>query len=316
LVVLVILNAHLFPRISPQEEEKKQLAPTMDRYIEKFIRYLEIEKNYSKYTISNYQLDLEGFKKFLGDSALEKIDYLVLRKYLAILKEKNLKNRTVGRHLSTLRSFFKFLIREGYLKNNPIASLSSPRQERPLPLFLTEEEVTKLIGAVKLNDERGFRDRAVVETFYSTGIRVSELVGLNIEDVDFIAGIVKVMGKGKKERIVPIGDIALSAIRAYLERRKKQQEAGALFLNKSRKRITDRGVRNLMDKYIRIASIRQGVSPHTLRHSFATHLLNRGADLRSVQELLGHVNLSTTQVYTHLTTEKLKKVYDKAHPRA
>lgn len=288
----------------------------MDRYIEKFIRYLEIEKNYSKYTISNYRLDLEGFKKFLGDSALDKIDYLVLRKYLAILKEKNLKNRTVGRHLSTLRSFFKFLIREGYLKNNPIAGLSSPRQEKPLPLFLTEEEVTKLIGAVKLNDERGFRDRAVVETFYSTGIRVSELVGLNIEDVDFIGGVAKVIGKGKKERIVPIGDIALSAIRAYLERRKKEQEAGALFLNKSGKRITDRGIRNIIDKYIRIASIRQGVSPHTLRHSFATHLLNRGADLRSVQELLGHVNLSTTQIYTHLTTEKLKKVYDKAHPRA
>lgn len=288
----------------------------MDRYIEKFIRYLEIEKNYSKYTISNYRLDLKGFKKFLGDSALEKIDYLALRKYLAILKEKNLKNRTVGRHLSTLRSFFKFLIREGYLKTNPIAGLSSPRQEKLLPLFLTEEEVTKLIGAVKLDNERGFRDRAAMETFYSAGIRVSELVGLNIEDIDFIGGVIKVIGKGKKERIVPIGDIALSAIRVYLERREKEQEAGALFLNKSGKRITDRGVRNIIDKYIRIASIKQGVSPHTLRHSFATHLLNRGADLRSVQELLGHVNLSTTQIYTHLTTEKLKKVYDKAHPRA
>ncbi len=288
----------------------------MDRYIEKFIRYLEIEKNYSKYTITNYRLDLEGFKKFLGDVALEKIDYLVLRKYLATLKEKNLKSRTVGRHLSTLRSFFKFLIREGYLKNNPIASLSSPKQEKPLPLFLTEEEVTKLIEAVKLNNERDFRDRAVIETFYSTGIRVSELVGLNIEDVDFIGGVVKVLGKGKKERIAPIGEIALSAIRAYLEKRKKQQEADAVFLNKSGKRITDRGVRNIIDKYIRIASIKRGVSPHTLRHSFATHLLNRGADLRSVQELLGHVNLSTTQIYTHLTTEKLKSVYDKAHPRA
>ena len=288
----------------------------MDRYIEKFIRYLEIEKNYSKYTILNYRLDLEDFNKFLGDSALEKIDYLVLRKYLAILKEKNLKNRTVGRRLSTLRSFFKFLIREGYLKNNPIASLSSPKQEKPLPLFLTEEEVTKLIEAVQPKDERGFRDRAVIETFYSTGIRVGELVGLNIEDIDFIGGVAKVMGKGKKERIVPIGEIALSAIRAYLESRKKEQEVDALFLNKSGKRITDRGVRNIIDKYIRIASIKQGVSPHTLRHSFATHLLNRGADLRSVQELLGHVNLSTTQIYTHLTTEKLKKVYDKAHPRA
>jgi len=286
----------------------------MDRSIEKFIRYLEIEKNYSKYTILNYRLDLEGFKKFLGDSALEKIDYLVLRKYLAVLKEKNLKNKTINRHISSLRSFFKFLIREGYLKTNPIATISSPKQEKYLPLFLTEDEVSKLIETVQTKNERGLRDRAVLETFYSTGIRVSELVGLSIEDVDFIGGIVKVMGKGKKERIVPIGDMAIATIRAYLEKRKALSEA--LFLNKSRKRITGRGIRNIVEKYIRVASIRRGVSCHTLRHSFATHLLNRGADLRSVQELLGHVNLSTTQIYTHLTTDRLKSVYDKAHPRA
>ena len=288
----------------------------MDRYIEKFIRYLQIEKNYSRHTILNYKLDLEHFKNFLGELSLEKVDYLILRKYLAALKEKNLKSRSVSRRLSALRTFFKFLIREGLLKNNPVASLSSPKQDKPLPLFLTEEEVTKLIEAAQPKDERGLRDRAVMETLYSTGIRVSELVGLNIEDIDFIGGVAKVMGKGKKERIVPIGDIALSTIRAYLERRKKHIEAQALFLNKSGRRITDRGVRNIIDKYIRMASIKQGVSPHTLRHSFATHLLDRGADLRSVQELLGHVNLSTTQIYTHLTTEKLKKVYDKAHPRA
>jgi tyrosine recombinase XerC len=286
----------------------------MERYIEKFMRYLEIEKNYSKHTVENYRLDLEDFRQFLGDLNLEKIDYLVLRKYLAQLKEKNLKVRTVNRHLSTLRSFFKFLIREGHLKTNPITSLSSPKQEKHLPLFLTGEEVTKLITAVQPKDERGLRDRAVLETFYSTGIRVSELVGLKIQDVDFIGGVIKVLGKGKKERIVPLGDIAIAAIRAYLEKRKKQQEA--LFLNKSGKRITDRGIRNIVGKYIRMASIKRGVSCHTLRHSFATHLLNRGADLRSVQELLGHVNLSTTQIYTHLTTDRLKSVYDKAHPRA
>ncbi len=288
----------------------------MDRYIEKFTRYMEIEKNYSKYTIVNYKLDLEDFHKFLGDSPLEKVDYLLLRKYLAMLKEKNLKSRSVGRRLSSLRSFFRFLIREGYLKNNPIAGISSPKQEKHLPLFLTEEEVIKLLAAVKPVGERDFRDTAVMETFYSTGIRVSELVGLNIEDVDFIAGAVKVLGKGRKERIVPIGDQALSTIRVYLEKRKKAQDTGAVFLNKNGKRITDRGIRNIIEKYIRIASIRHGVSCHTLRHSFATHLLNRGADLRSVQELLGHANLSTTQIYTHLTTEKLKSVYDKAHPRA
>jgi integrase/recombinase XerC len=275
---------------------------------------MEIEKNYSAHTILNYRLDLKDFKFFLGDLAPEKIDYLVLRKYLATLKEKNLTNRSIGRRISALRSFFKFLTREGFLKTNPILSLSSPKQEKHLPLFLTEEEVSKLIEAAIPKDERGLRDKAILETFYSTGIRISELTGLNIQDADFIGGIVKVMGKGKKERIVPIGDMAIAAIREYLGKRKKQ--ADVLFLNKSGKRITTRGVRNVVRKYIRLAGIKQGVSPHTLRHSFATHLLNRGADLRSVQELLGHVNLSTTQIYTHLTTERLKSVYDKAHPRA
>jgi len=286
----------------------------MERYIEKFIRYLEIEKNYSQHTILNYGLDLKDFKKFLGGSPLENVDYLLLRKYLAVLKERNFKMRTVARRLSTLRSFFKFLTREGYLKTNPLISLSSPKQEKHLPLFLTEDEVTRLIEAAIPKDERGLRDRAILETFYSTGIRISELVGLDTQDIDFIGGIAKVMGKGKKERMVPIGDVAIKTIRAYLEKRKKQTDA--LFLNKSGRRITDRGVRDIVKKHLRLASIKQGVSAHTLRHSFATHLLNRGADLRSVQELLGHVNLSTTQIYTHLTTDRLKSVYDKAHPRA
>lgn len=286
----------------------------MQRYIEKFIRYLEIEKNYSAHTILNYRLDLKGFKNFLGETPLESVDYLTLRKFLAQVKEKNLSVRTIARHLSTLRSFFKFLTREGHLKTNPILSLSSPKQEKHLPVFLTEDEATRLIEAVVDKDESGLRDKAVLETFYSTGIRISELAGLKVDDIDFIGSIIKVLGKGRKERIVPIGEHAIKAIRAYLEKRKKQNEA--LFLNKSSKRMTVRGVRNIVQKYITIASIRHGVSPHTLRHSFATHLLNHGADLRSVQELLGHVNLSTTQIYTHLTTERLKNVYDKAHPRA
>ncbi|MBI5144749.1 MAG: tyrosine recombinase XerC [Candidatus Omnitrophica bacterium] len=286
----------------------------MERYVEKFIRYLEIEKNYSPHTILNYKLDLQDFKKFLGEAPLEKVDYLTLRKYLACLKEKNFKSRTLGRHLSTLRSFFKFLTREGYLKDNPTLSLSSPKLEKHLPVFLTEGEVTKLIEAAIPKNELGLRNRAVLETFYSTGMRISELVGLNTDDIDFISGVVKVMGKGKKERLLPIGEHAISAIRHYLERRRKKMRE--LFLNKNGHRITDRGIRGVVAKYIRLASIRQGVSPHTLRHSFATHLLNRGADLRSVQELLGHANLSTTQIYTHLTTERLKSVYDKAHPRA
>ncbi|MFA5156874.1 MAG: tyrosine recombinase XerC [Candidatus Omnitrophota bacterium] len=289
----------------------------MERYIEKFIRYLQIERNYSAHTVLNYHHDLEDFRAFLADKNIEDIDYLFLRKYLALLKEKNISARSVSRRLSAMRSFFKFLAREGLLKANPISIVSSPKQEKRLPIFLTEEEVKKLIDAVipkAETDEAALRDKAILETFYSTGMRISELVGLSMPDIDFISGIIKVMGKGKKERIVPIGEHAIKAIRRYLQ--KRSTESGALFLNKNKRRITDRGVRNIVAKYIRLASLRQGVSPHTLRHSFATHLLNRGADLRSVQELLGHANLSTTQVYTHLTTERLKSVYDKAHPRA
>ncbi len=289
----------------------------MERYIEKFIRYLQIEKNYSPHTILNYQLDLNGFKTFIAGMPLEKVEYLTLRRYLAVLKEKGLGARTVGRHLSALRSFFRFLTRDGYLKVNPMLVVSSPKLQKHLPSCLTEADVTRLIESAYAKDEkdeRGLRDRAILETFYSTGIRISELVGLNISDVDVFSGIAKVMGKGRKERIVPIGEAALSTIRHYLTKRKR--ETGALFLNKNGIRITTRGVRGIVDKYIRRVGIGSGVSAHTLRHSFATHLLNRGADLRTVQELLGHVNLSTTQIYTHLTTEKLKSVYDKAHPHA
>ncbi|MFH0935514.1 MAG: tyrosine recombinase XerC [Candidatus Omnitrophota bacterium] len=289
----------------------------MQRHIEKFIRYLEIEKNYSAHTILNYKLDLEVFAGFIGSTEIEKIDYLYLRKYLAALKERGLAPRSIARRISTLRSFFKFLTREGYLKSSPILSVSSPKLDKHLPLFMTEEEVVKLIESAFMKEgtgERGLRDRAILETFYSTGLRISELVSLNIRDFDFISGIITVMGKGKKERIVPIGEVAIAALRKYLKARKKESEA--VFLNKNGGRITARGVRGIVDKYINRAGINPGVSPHTFRHSFATHLLNRGADLRTVQELLGHANLSTTQIYTHLTTEKLKSVYDKAHPRA
>ncbi len=286
----------------------------MDRLIERFVRYLEIEKNYSPHTILNYRLDLDDFLKFLGEAPVESVEYLLLRKYLAILKEKKLGSRSMARHLSALRSFFKFLTREGFLKTNPILSVSSPKLDKHLPQFLTEEEVTRLIESSLAKDEMGLRDRAILETFYSTGMRIGELVSLSQDDLDFIGGVVKLKGKGKKERIAPIGDKAISSLRDYLEKRKKQ--ASAVFLNKRGTRITDRGVRNIVGKYLKLSGMKKGVSPHTLRHSFATHLLNRGADLRTVQELLGHANLSTTQIYTHLTTERLKSVYDKAHPRA
>ncbi|MDD5079328.1 MAG: tyrosine recombinase XerC [Candidatus Omnitrophica bacterium] len=286
----------------------------MERYIDKFMRYMEIEKNYSRHTLLNYRIDLEGFRAFLGQAAIENVDYLFLRKYLANLKEKSLGAKSMARHLSALRSFFKFLIREGYLKANPILSLSSPKIEQHLPKFLTEDEVSNLIESSIPKDLSGSRDRAILETFYSSGLRISELVGINVDDIDFIGGVIKVRGKGKKERIVPIGDKAIEAVRVYVGKKKKETQA--LFLNKNGKRITDRGVRNIVGKYLRISGAKQGACPHTLRHSFATHLLNRGADLRTVQELLGHANLATTQIYTHLTTDRLKSVYDKAHPRA
>ncbi len=286
----------------------------MQRYIKKFLRYLDIEKNYSSLTLLNYREDLEDFNNFLKEMPPEKVDYLNLRRYLAHLKQRNLKPRSIARKLSCLRSFFKFLCRDGYLKNNPTLSLMGFKLDKHLPSFLTEEEMIKLLQAPGVDDERGLRDQAILETFYSTGMRISELVGLNIEDIDFISGVAKVRGKGKKERLLPVGEHALKAIRAYLDKRKKQSLV--LFLNKNGSRLGARGTRNVVRKYIRLASLSGNISAHTLRHSFATHLLNRGADLRSVQELLGHANLSTTQIYTHLTTERLKSIYQKAHPHA
>jgi len=286
----------------------------MNRYLEKFLAYLEIEKNYSPHTLLNYRLDLEDFFAFFGETDIATLNYLQLRKYLAQLRGLNLRPRSVARKLSALRSLFRFLQREGHIKNNPAALLLTPKLDKTLPKFLSENEVTELIESPPAGDLSGKRDRAIFETLYSSGLRVSELVGLNVESLDFIGNIVKVLGKGKKERLVPVGDKAVEAIKDYLDHRMSNQRA--LFLNKNGGRLTDRSVRNILNKHILRTSIHMNVSPHVLRHSFATHLLNRGADLRSVQELLGHVNLSTTQIYTHVTTEKLKSVYDKAHPRA
>lgn len=289
----------------------------MDRYINKFLTYLEIEKNVSKHTLLNYHIDLKQLRDFLQNKDVQKIDRLDIRKYLAFSKAKNLQKRTLARKLSTIRSLFKFLMREDHINSNPLGGISSPKLEKKLPIFLDVDKVAKLMEAPDKISVLGLRDRAVLETLYSTGIRVSELVGLNIGQVDFIAGIVKVYGKGKKERLAPIGDKALRAIRDYLAKQTtKKKDTQALFLNRNNKRLTDRGIQNIVDKYIRQISLREKVSPHTLRHSFATHLLDRGADLRSVQELLGHASLSTTQIYTHITTERLKSVYNKAHPRA
>ncbi len=288
----------------------------MNRYLDKFIAYLDVEKNYSKHTIINYKLDLEDFLQFIGETqmSLDRVDYLVLRRYLAHLRTKQHKPRTLARKLSSLRSFFRFLHRESLIQNNPAILLLSPKLDKPLPKFLTEKEMIQFIDAPSSEKIMDKRDKAILEILYSAGIRVSELVGLDVNHVDLISNLAKVAGKGKKERLVPIGEPAVKAVRDYLTRRKERSEV--LFLNKSGQRLSDRSIRNIVNKHILAASLNKKISPHVVRHSFATHLLNRGADLRSVQELLGHVNLSTTQIYTHVTTDRLKKVYDKAHPRA
>lgn len=290
----------------------------MNRYVEKFKDYLTVEKNYSAHTVRNYRVDLEEFFKFSPAEKIEDIDYLTVRKFLAHLRSRNLSKRSVARKISSLRTFFRFLQRDGYVKNNPASSVSTPKLDRKLPVFLDEKTALRLVTAPDKNTLLGARDRAVLETLYSAGIRVGELVGIDTSDVDFISGVIKVLGKGRKERIAPLGEEAISAIREYTGQRsaKKIGDKKALFLSKSGKRLTDRSVRRIVSKYIKDISAKERISPHALRHSFATHLLNRGADLRSVQELLGHKNLSTTQIYTHVTTERLKSVYDKAHPRA
>ena len=297
----------------------------MQRYIDKFINYLRVERNASNHTTTNYAVDLGSFSSFLGEKDIDQVDNLFIRRFLAEMRSKNYSKRTIARKLASLRSFFKFLYREGHITTNPISAISTPKLDKKLPKFLDVQKMTKLIEAPDESDIAGSRDRAILETLYSTGIRVSELVGLNIDSVDFISGVVKVFGKGQKERMVPIGEPAVNAIRRYVAKRAKVSKglkrkpldsSKAIFLNKSGRRLTDRSVRRIIDKYIRICSIEEKISPHSIRHSFATHLLDRGADLRSVQELLGHMNLSTTQIYTHVTMERLKSVYDKAHPRA
>jgi len=289
----------------------------MHRYVDKFINYLKVEKNAAVHTINNYTIDLNSFFLFLSGKDIVDTDRLALRRFLAQMRSKNYSKRTIARKLSSLRSFFKFLYREGYIKANPITAIHTPKLDKKLPKFLDVGKVTSLILKPDTNTDAGLRDRAILETLYSTGIRVSELVGMDSADIDFISGVIKVLGKGSKERVAPIGDEALRAIRKYNDKKdKKSKLKEAVFLNNRGGRLTDRSVRRVVDKYIRACAIEEKISPHSLRHSFATHLLDRGADLRSVQELLGHMNLSTTQIYTHVTMERMKSVYDKAHPRA
>lgn len=323
--------------------------------IHKFLDYLKFERRFSEHTAKCYGADLAQFCEFLtggsqgGSSDTEsmsmaphddgvatavatqvalKIDQLLLsaqteavRAYLAFLNEKDYSKATIARKLATLRSFYKFLVKRNHITSNPVVSIRTPKQEKKLPRFLEYEEIKRLLNTPPLNSWLGARDRAILETLYSTGIRVSELVALNMDDIDFLGEVVHIRGKGKKERIAPIGSSALQTIQHYMEYRNKRAQSNGnfdskvLFVNKHGRRLSTRSVRRKMDKYLKMAGLDPAISPHTLRHSFATHMLNNGADLRSVQELLGHQSLSTTQVYTHLTTKKLKEVYDNAHPR-
>ncbi len=286
-------------------------------YIDKFLNHLKIEKNYSDHTLTNYKVDLKEFEDFITTQRakdIKDIDYFVLRKFLSVLTEKNLHKRSLSRKISTLKSFFKFMLKEGEIKKNPATSLIYPRLDKPLPKFLTEEQMLKVLALPKGDDVMTLRDKAILEFLYSTGARVSELVSLKKENIDLISGITKVKGKGRKERLLPLGEPAITSIREYFD---KRTDNNPFFLiNKRTKTLTDRGVRLIVDKYIKKGALALKISPHTFRHSFATHLLNRGADLRSVQELLGHSSISTTQIYTHLTIDALKKVYEKTHPRA
>ncbi len=324
-------------------------------FVQEFLNYLRFEKRFSEHTAKCYGADLTQFGEFvtsasehtagdLGHAGLHEhqagaalavatqtkadIDQMLfavqtddVRAYLTFLNERNYAKATVARKLATLRSFYKFLVKRRQLSSNPVLVVRTPKQEKRLPRFLEYEQVRKLLETPPMDSWLGARDRAIMETLYSTGMRVSELVAMNMDDIDFLGEVVHIRGKNKKERIAPISSSALQIIQHYLEFRNKRAQNNAnfdskvLFVNKHGRRLSTRSVRRKMDKYLKIAGLDPSVSPHTLRHSFATHMLNNGADLRSVQEMLGHQSLSTTQIYTHLTTGKLKKVYQGAHPR-
>lgn len=302
----------------------------MKQYIKEFTDYLVAEKNASPHTLESYLNDISQFEDFLKQSGhagetsvpkMETIDRLAIRSYLGFLYEKKFSASTMRRKLSTLSSFFRFLCREGYLQNNVVKTVPAPKMEHKLPTFLSVDEMFRLI---ELPDGQGFlaiRDRAMLELFYSTGMRISELVSLKSADINRTTQMVKVLGKGGKERLLPFGKKCVEALGEYESARtdkviSAKTDSEYFFLNHRGKGITTRGVRKIIAKYVTTGNFPGKVSPHSIRHSFATHLLEGGADLRSIQELLGHASLSTTQKYTHLTIDKLVETYDQAHPRA
>ncbi|WP_209122394.1 tyrosine recombinase XerC [Alkalihalobacillus sp. BA299] len=299
---------------------------SIQKLIDDFVFYLQVEKNCSKYTIDNYLLDIEGFVTFMKKNnvtVLSSVTYHLVRSYLTVLHEQKYARSSIARKISALRSFFRFLLREKRVDENPFSVTHSPKMGKRLPTFMYEKEIDQLFSSFDANKVLDQRDKAILELLYSSGLRVSECCQLKIEDIDFSIGTVFVIGKGRKERYVPVGSYALDALQQYIEdgrtkllSKSKLGRHEALFLNFRGGPLTDRSVRDILKKRIEKASLSMHMSPHMLRHTFATHLLNNGADLRVVQELLGHTHLSSTQIYTHVTKDRLKDVYMKHHPRA
>jgi len=298
----------------------------MHTEIAQFLRYLDVERNASDLTIKSYREDLMDLADFLTEEGQRKVaprevSPTELRAYVAALHEAGYAKSSISRKLASLRSFYKFAQRQSMADSNPAKPLRNPRGSRKLPHFLTGDEIQKLLDAPPKHDVAGLRDRAILETIYSAGLRVSELVGLCDEDIDYTEGVVRIRGKGRKERFGSLGKFAIRALQDYMKQRTrspKQPEGrkGPTFVNKFGDRLTTRSIGRMLEKYIRETGLDTRTSPHTLRHSFATHLLNAGADIRSVQELLGHKSLVTTQIYTHVSTANLQEVYNRAHPRA
>ncbi|PIR18038.1 MAG: tyrosine recombinase XerC [Deltaproteobacteria bacterium CG11_big_fil_rev_8_21_14_0_20_49_13] len=301
----------------------------MDELLKKYEEYLRHEQDASNHTTKNYLADLRQFQDYLeknhpqlasgGKSTLTKIDHNIIRGYLSTLFSKN-NPASIARKLASLRSFFKYWIKEGTLSSNPAKDVATPKVPKRLPKFLTVDEVSILLKGPDSDDILSLRDRCMMEVMYASGLRVSELVGLDLENVNLGEGILKVLGKGRKERIVPVGSKAQTALANYLAHREelldKSYPTKAIFLNRQGTRITPRSVERMVQKYLKTSGIQKEVTPHVLRHSFATHMLNSGADLRGIQELLGHSSLSTTQKYTHVSVDKLMDVYEKTHPKA
>jgi len=333
---------------------------TNNRLIDEFLNYLKFERHFSPHTAKCYAADLAQFCAYLvgdreaarsgqvfstvartdGSSTtapapavtavlshvdlprkLREVEPEQIRSFLSFLNTQNYSKSTIARKLATLRSFYKFCLRRGYVPSHPLSTIRTPKQDKRLPRYLELEQITRLLNTPDDNTLLGSRDKAMLEVLFSTGVRVSELVDLNFGDVDFEGHLIRVRGKGKKQRSAPIGQTAMASIKKYIELRRADARSShfdqqALFVNKHGQRLSTRSVRRKLDKYLTQAGLDPSISPHTLRHSFATHMLNNGADLRSVQELLGHQSISTTQIYTHLTNARLKQVYDDAHPRS